>query len=240
MDSLRSKLIRLAHNNPELRSQILSVLKTGSLTLVRQSVSIPTLGGDTEEVDAMVHGPWSIYKNLQGRGYAVTFTQTGQAITTKSPTLGDAKAFLEALLEQAPDLERANDVSDIMRHKDIIVALLRNPPAVSGTARKPPVQSLPEKRAKLIEAIRALDLAPMGARSGKAGDFFAARGLDSAPTRAIAVGNRDVLLNTFDMGDEKWKMTKAELISAMTPELLQSWVDWVKAGPSRGSLRRRY
>ena len=98
-------------------------------------------------------------------------------------------------------------------------------------------QGVDEKRVKLIADIKAAGLVPMGTRSGKAGEFFSAKGLKSAPTRAISVGTRDVLLNEFDMYDEKWKMAKAELISATTPELLAKWVAWVNAGPSRGDVR---
>ena len=211
--------------------------KTASFSLVKETVGIKTVGGKVIEVSAMVHGPWSIYKNFKGGGYAVTFTPTGQAVSQRNPTLMDAKAFLEALLERAPDLARANDIGDVMRHKDIIVELIKNPPAVSGTAKKPPVAKVSEKREKLIADIRAAGLASIGERSGKAGEFFAARGLKSAPTRAISVGSRDVLLNEFDMYDEKWKLFKAELISATTPELLAKWVAWVNAGPARGDLR---
>lgn len=242
MNPLRSKLIRLAHANPDLRPTLLPLLvgqaRVANLSLVKQTVNIPTLGGKVVEVAALVHGPWSIYKNFKGAGYAVTFTPTAQAFSwQKNPTLMDAKAFLEALLDRAPDLARANDIGDVMRHKDIIVELIKNPPAVSGTALKGPVEKVSEKREKLIADIKAAGLAALGTRSGKAGEFFAARGLKSAPTRAISVGTRDVLLNEFDMYDEKWKMFKAELISATTPELLAKWVAWVNAGPARGDVR---
>lgn len=239
MATLRSKLIRLAYENPEVRSRILGLFKTANISLVKKTVSIQTMGGKTVELDALVYGPWSIYKNFKGSGYAVTFTPTGQAVSTKNPTLMDAKAFLETLLERAPDLARANDVSDVMRHKDIIVELLKNPPAVSGTAKKTPVEKVSEKRVRIIQELKDAGLVSLGERSGKAGEFFAARGLKSAPTRAIAVGNRDVLLNQFDMYDEKWKMLKAELISDTTPELLAKWVAWVNEGPARGDLRKR-
>lgn len=211
--------------------------KTASFSLVKETVSIPTLGGKVVDVSALVHGPWSIYKNFKGAGYAVTFTPTGQAVSQKNPTLMDAKAFLEALIDRAPDLARANDIGDVMRHKDIIVDLVKNPPAVSGTALKGPVEKVSEKREKLIADIKAAGLVAMGTRSGKAGEFFAARGLKSAPTRAISVGTRDVLLNEFDMYDEKWKMFKSDLISATTPEALAKWVAWVNAGPARGDVR---
>lgn len=211
--------------------------KTASLALTKESVDIPLVGGK-KQVDALVHGPWSIYKNFKGGGYAVTFTPTGQAVTTKCHTLMDAKAFLEVMLEQAPDLAHASNIGDVMRHKDILVALVKNPPALSGAAINAPVP-VSEKRVSLIADIKAAGLAPMGTRSGKAGDFFAARGLGSAPTRAISVGNRDVLLNQYDMQDEKWKMLKVELISAISPELLAKWVAWVNAGPSRSDIRSR-
>jgi hypothetical protein len=213
--------------------------KTANLSLTKKDIDLKLLAGDTKVVSSLVHGPWAIYKSLKGAGYTVTFIPTGQAITTKSPTLTDAKALLEALLEKAPDLEKANDVADIMRHKDLIVEVLKNPPAMSGTARKPPVERVSDKREKVIADLKEAGLMSMGTRSGKAGDFFAARGLRSAPTRAISVGTRDVLLNTFDMYDQKWKMAKAELISAVTPELLAQWVKWVNAGPARGDLRTR-
>lgn len=212
--------------------------KTASLSLVKQTITLPTMGGKSAEVSALVSGPWSIYKNLKGAGYAVTFTPTGQAVTTKNPTLMDAKAFLEALLERAPDLAHANGIDDVMRHKDIILDLVKNPPAVSGTALKAPVEKVSDKREKLIADLKAAGLAPMGTRSGKAGEFFTARGLKSAPTRAISVGTRDVLVNEFDMYDQKWKMSKSELISATTPELLAKWVAWVNAGPARGDVRK--
>lgn len=238
MNPLRSRLIRLAHANPDLRPHLLPLLRTASLSLVKQNIDLKLYGGETKTVSALVSGPWSIYKNLTGSGYAVTFTPTGQAVTTKNPTLMDAKAFLEALLERAPDLARANGIDDVMRHMDVIKDLLKNPPAVSGTARKGPAERVSDTREKLIAQIQSMGLAPMGKRSGKAGDFFAARGLDSAPTRAISVGTRDVLLNEFVMYDEKWKMFKAELISKVTPELLAKWVAWVAAGPSRGAVRK--
>ena len=240
MDILRSRLIRLAHTNPELRPHLLPILgsaRTATFSLVKETADIPLAGGGVQQVDALVHGPWAIYKNFKGSGYAVTFIPTGQAVTQKPPTLMDAKAFLEALLDRAPDLAHARVIGDVMHHKDIIVELIKDPPALSGTSKKPPVEKVSEKRDKLIEAIKAAGLSHMGQRSGKAGDFFAPRGLGSAPSRAIAVGNRDVLLNLFDMGDEKWKMMKVELISAMTPEILTKWVAWVNAGPSRGELR---
>lgn len=308
MNLLRSKLIRLAHANPELRAVLLPLVsrtardknnpaymavqhlhmassllgkaaksgapeyrgtytdavraldklafsldkaseaeddanepvdKTASLSLVKKDIELILYGGTTKTVSALVSGPWAIYKNIKGAGYAVTFIPTGGAVSTKNPTLMDAKAFLEALLERAPDLARANDVGDVMRHKDIIVDLLKNPPAVSGTARKGPVEKVSEKRERLIADIKAAGLIAMGTRSGKAGEFFASRGLKSAPSRAISVGTRDVLLNEFDMYDQKWKMAKAELISATTPELLTKWVAWVDAGPARGDLRSR-
>lgn len=244
MSTLRSNLIRLAHTNPDLRPHLLPLLvtkgsKSAALVLTKKQVDIPTVGGAKIPTDALTVGPWAVHKNLKGSGYAVTFLPTGMAITTKNPTLMDAKALLETLLDRAPDLGRANDQSDVMRHKDIIVELLKNPPAVSGTAKKGPVEKVSETREKLIAQIKSMGLAPMGQRSGKAGEFFAARGLNSAPTRAISVGARDVLLNQFDMYDEKWKMVKADLISKVTPELLERWVKWVSEGPSRGDVRAR-
>lgn len=240
MPTLRSRVIHLAHEHPELRPHLLPLLKQAELSLKREQVTIPLATGGTETVDALTLGPWSIYKNLRGSGYAVTFTPTGQAITTKPKTLMDAKGFLEAMIAAAPDLARANDTGDIMRHKDVIVELIKNPPALSGTAKKPPVELVSEKREKLIDEIRRLGLASYGTRYGKAGEFFAKRMLGrggDSPTRAISMGRKEVLKNEFY--NDRWGMVDSVLISAMTPELLKNWVDWAMAGPSRGDLRKQ-
>lgn len=138
--------------------------RTAALSLVKKKVNLPTYGGKSVETDALVTGPWGVHKNLSGGKYAVTFLPTGQTVSTGNPTLGDAKLFLEALLEQAPDLARANDVSDVMRHKDVIVGLLKAPPSVPGRAPRPPKVS--ETREKLIGDIKTQGLVSMGTRSG--------------------------------------------------------------------------
>jgi len=219
-----------------------TLLKTADLSLRRDKITIPLATGGTETLDALVFGPWSIYKSLRGSGYTVTFTPTGQAVTSSPKTLMDAKGFLDAMIAAAPDLARANDTGDIMRHKDVIMGLIKNPPALSGTAKKPPVELVSEKREKLIDEIRRLGLASYGTRYGKAGEFFAKRmsgRMGDSPTRAISVGRKEVLKNEFYMRDERWGMADTVLISAMTPELLKEWVDWTKEGPSRGELRKQ-
>ncbi len=238
MTGLRSKIIRLAHQQPALRPHLLPLLKTAELALRKEKITIPVLGGDTKELDAMVVGPWSIYKSLAGSSWTVTFTPTGQAVTKRAKTLSDAKAFLEAMIERAPDLLHANDVNDVMRHKDIIVELTRNPPTTGKS--KPYTPSVSDRRIEIKQMLREAGLTSVGQRSGKAGEFFYptvlsggsyARG--GAPNRAIALGNREVLLNVFDSRDQKWKMYASELISKITPETIQKWAAWVIAGGAR-------
>ena len=236
MTNLRSKIIRLAHAQPALRPHLLPLLKTADLNFRKEKITIPTTGGKTQELDAMVVGPWSIYKSLSGSGWTVTFTPTGQAVTTRPKTLADAKAFLEAMIERAPDLLRANDVNDVMRHKDIIIELTLHPPTTGR--QKPYAPRVSDRRLEIKQMLVEAGLVSVGERSGKSGEFFypsrlRGMGLGGAPNRAIALGNRDVLLNVFDHRDEKWKMKDAELISKITPEVISQWAAWVIAGGAR-------
>lgn len=238
--TLRSKLIRLAHAQPELRPHLLPLLKEAAVNMKRQPLEIPLQTGGSETVDAIVAGPWAVHKNIGASGYAVTFIPSGRLIYNRSKTLMDAKGFLEAMLEAAPDLLRANDVNDVMRHRDVIMALIKNPPALSGTAKKPPVERVFEKREKLIEELKNRGLKSYGERSGKAGQFFAkwmSGRMGDSPTRALSVGNRDLLRNEFQMRDERWVLVDSKPISTISPEILDDWVKWTIAGPSRGELR---
>lgn len=242
MSTLRSKVIHLAHDQPEFRQYLLPILKEAGILFRKEKVTIPTNTGEPREIDALVLGPWSIYKNIRGSGYAVTFTQTGQAITTKPPTLMDAKAFLETIIQLEPALAHVNDVGDIMRYKTVIEDVLRNPPMASGTSKKPPVEKVSEKREKLKRELETMGLVPWGRRSGKSGEFYAPRMLGrmgESPTISISLGNRDVLLNHYDLDAGQWRMWDAELISTMTPEKLKKWVGEVKIAPTRGAVRRR-
>jgi len=236
MNTLRSKIIRLAHAQPALRPHILPLLKTADLNFRREKITIPITGGGSQELDAMVVGPWSIYKSLDRSGWTVTFTPSGQAVTTRPKTLADAKAFLEAMLEQAPDLLHATTVGDVMRHKDILRELMLRPPATGR--QKPTAPRVSDRRVEIKQMLVDAGLVSVGDRSGKAGEFFypsrlRGMGLGGAPNRAIALGNRDVLLNVFDPRDEKWKMKDAELISKITPEVISQWAAWVIAGGAR-------
>lgn len=234
--TLRSKIVRLAHQNPSLRPHLLPLLKTADLNLRKEKIVIPLTGGGTQELDAMVVGPWSIHKNLQGSGWAVTFTPTGQAVTTRPKSLSDAKAFLEAMIEQAPDLLHANDVGDVMKHQNLLRELMIRPPTTGR--QRAYVPRVADRRLEVKQMLLDAGLVSVGERSGKAGEFFypsrlRGMGLGGAPNRAIALGNRDVLLNVFDPRDEKWKMKDAELISAITPEKISQWAAWVVAGGAR-------
>jgi hypothetical protein len=152
----------------------------------------------------------------------------------------DAKAFLETIIQLEPALAHVKSVPDIMRYRTVIEDVLRNPPTESGTSKKPPVERVSDKREKLKQELESMGLVPWGRRSGKAGDFYAPRMLGrmgETPTVAISLGNRDILLNQYDLGAGQWRMWQAELISAMTPEKLKKWVDEVKKAPTRGEVR---
>lgn len=237
--SLRTKLIRLAHAKPELRGTLLPLLKQASLSYKRERIDIPTAGGQIATVDALAYGSWSIYKNLSGNGWAVTLTKTGQAATTRSRTLKEAQAYLETLLERAPALIHADSENDIIPYLDVFKDLRKNPPtAAGGTPRQPRVT---DRREDVIKQLLDAGLSSMGGRYGKAGEFFAYG--HEAPAWAISVGRRDVLLNYYIPEQRlsrgyvswtgRWNLSRAELISKVSPETLNKWVAFLKKAPTR-------
>ena len=240
---LRSKIIRLAHQRPELREDLLPLLKHAALNYTRSKIMLPLQSGESIEVEAMLTGPWAIHKSTSGSSWTITFAPLGLALWDRSKSQGDAKAFLEKLIEMAPDLLRAKSKADVEQHKSEIVQLIKNPPSVSKSGPAKP--RLQERRAEIRRLIIESGLMSVGGRSGKAGEFFYPPGsgyptaygakILKAPNRAISLGNREVLLNgyvqTYQGGH--WGMKDAELISKITPEKIAQWSAWVIAGGFR-------
>ena len=236
MATLRSSLIRLAHQNPELRPHLLPLLsvdKQAALSLKKELITPATASAKPlPPMEALTVGPWAIHKNIKGSGYAVTFTPTGHALSTKAKTLTDAKAFLETLIEREPSLMHANDLNDVMSHKVMILDLVKNPPW------GPAPLTLGEKRDLVRGWLIQEGLRSKGSRSGKAGEFFyhPESGGGFAPSRAIALGSRDLILNEY-RNDESWGLVNSELISKVTLDLVKKWATWAASGPTRKELR---
>lgn len=244
MTNLRTATIRLAHSNPELRPYLLPLLKEASVTYRKEKIDIPTYSGKSESVDAAVYGPWAVHKNLGSNGWSVTFVPSGQSITTRSKTLMDAKAFLETILEREPSLVHANSVDDVLRHKALFMELIRNPPAASGSAKRAPMP-VSDKRDIVMGWLKAEGFRSQGTRSGKAGEFFYLPSSDGTPSRAVAVGAREMLLNEYIISssygryDERWGMAESVLLSKVTEDMVKRAAVWAKKAPSRKELRER-
>ena len=237
--TLRSKVIRLAHQNPALRPHLLPVLKSAAMTYVKQKIQVPLKDGGFEEALAEVHGSWAIHKSLGGRGWTVTFVPKGLALA-RPKTQMDARALLEAVLEKVPSLANAATEADVRSHYNDIKDILRNPPKASGTAKRAPSVSLVEKREQVIQWLLEAGMRSKGERSGKAGNFFyPPLPYGETPTLAISVGARDLLLNQYLMigRDERWVMKKAELLSKVDEDLVKKWVAMSKSAPTRSQVR---
>ena len=228
--ALRSRVIRLAHARPELRRHLLPLLKQASLSYKKERIDIPTAGGGVVTVDAVTYGSWAIYKNFSGSGWAVSLTQTGQAATTRPRTLKEARAYLDAPLERVPSLAIVTNESEVLQHRDVFNDLRKNPP---GAGPRP--MSVDEKREEVEKWLIAAGLVSMGKRSGKSGEFYALRG--DTPTASIAVGRNSLMLNKFNMEDERWGMYDEALISKVTPEQIALWVEFLKKSPTRKQVR---
>lgn len=240
-NTLRSKVIRLAHANPSLRPHLLPLLKRGASVYEQKKLQIPINNGGFEEVVADVHGSWAIHKSLGGSGWTVTFVPKGFALA-RSTTKIDARALLEAILTAFPDIANAQTVDQVSAHQREIMGIIRNPPKASGTAKRAPSMSLVQKREQVIQWLTEAGMRPKGSRYGKAGDFFyppVAYG--ETPTLAISVGARDLLLNSYLMTgrDERWVMKDAELISSVDEDLVKKWVAMTKDAPTRSEVRGR-
>lgn len=237
--TLRSKVIRLAQENPELRSYLLPVLKSAAMTYVKQKIQVPVKDGGFEEVLAEVHGSWAIHKSLGGVGWTVTFVPKGLALS-RPRTQTDARALLEAILAMLPNLTNASTESEVLAHQREIVGIIRNPPKASGTAKRAPSVNLVQKREQVIQWLLEAGMRSKGGRSGKAGDFFyPPLPYGETPTLAISVGARDLLLNQYLMRgrDERWVMKSAELLSKVDEDLVKKWVAMSKSAPTRSEVR---
>lgn len=197
-------------------------------------------------VQAMTYGPFAIHKALRGSGWGLVYTPMAGGVRDPAykivtrPTLKDATALLEAILQEMPELAHARTLSDIESHSRAMRDILNNPPQVSKAVRVTP---LLETRAKVRGWLVDAGLRPMGERYGKAGEFFGVYG--GKGSRVISLGARDLLLNEYIIQksqhrtqfDERWNAADSELLSKVSPELVAKWVNWVEAGPSKIDLR---
>ena len=238
MSSLRSRTIRLASENPDLRPYLLPLLKkTAGITLHRENIEVKLGSGSTQSISAMVHGPWAIHKGVGSSGYSITFIPEGITFVRKLKSLANAEAILSGMLEEMPELQGVVSKADLTPYKARLIQIQKDPSVIAPSVPKTPTILLEEKRDAVIAALKADGLFSMGRRSGKAGEFFSVRGLPSAPTRAISVGSRDVLLNEYDVLDDKWKMNSANPFSLPSPPKTQEGQRHAFTAPARRSDR---
>jgi|GEM_PF-6584807 len=123
--TLRSRLTRLAHDNPELRADLLPLLKQARLRFRPQTITLNLKGGKRVKVDAEVVGSWAVHLDTpppeppNQPGWVVTFIPTSQRLVwERSKT--DAKRALERVFKAVPEAREAKTVSELMEHSDAI------------------------------------------------------------------------------------------------------------------------
>lgn len=221
--------------------------RNAALQLQKVSVPLATtmngkfLGVTPTFIDGLAYGSLVIHKSNRG-GWVLSFSPE-QSDGTRAPALAiqsaktrkNAEIFLEAIVNVVPAVARAQSKSDAIRYKDEISE------AISTVNTSLPQSSIPvsDKRDQVRQWIKGVGLMSLGDRYGKAGEFFGPKG----GSRVISLGKRDVLLNTYQVtnyGDrfgESWVLVKSELISKITPDLIEKWARWVKQGPTMIEVR---
>lgn len=213
-----------------------------SFTYRKENITIKTILGD-REVPAQVYKNWGIHKASGSSGWAITLIPTGLQLPRIKPrTREDAQSFLEALLTEFPILTNANSADDVKPYVSRYMELADSHVSTSKALRVPRVSDM---REDLIRKLKEMGLREMGERSGKAGTFFS-WGYET-PAWAISVGNRDVILNQFQLESRmsrgyeswggRWVLVDSELISKMPPEKLEKWVNALKRAPTRKELQ---
>lgn len=216
--------------------------RNAALQLQKVSVPLATIMGVTPTfTDGLAYGSLVIHKSNRG-GWVLSFSPE-QSDGTRVPafaiqsakTRKNAEVFLEAIVNVVPAVARAQSKSDVVRYKDEILE------ALSTANTSLPQSSIPvsDKRDQVRQWIQDAGLVSLGERYGKAGEFFGPKG----GSRVISLGKREVLLNTYQVTNygyrfgESWVLVKSELISKITPELIEKWARWVKQGPTMIDVR---
>ena len=185
----------------------------------------------TEEVATDLFGGWGVHKAVGASGWALTHLSSGKRLWG-TKTKRDAKSLVQALVSVDPKLKNPSE-SYLESQKDIVIALLRDPSqwSLSSTKRKPKVS---ERREEIARMLFSAGLRSLGTRSGKAGEFYGIKG----SSRAIAVGNRDILKNVFNAYQAgyggrlqtSWGMYESKLISRISDAEVTKWAKWAKDG----------
>jgi len=201
-------------------------------------------GGDESEmvpVSGLRYGNWGVFKDGSNWAAGLITVFGRRAVETK--TRKEAMAFVEALGEANPAYLTLKDINEFNRHVQGILKI-RNNPKLWKKSGKP---SLAEATAT-VQQILSSNLKPLGTYSGKAGEFWGIKKSGDKVGRAISLGSKEVMLNSFFVeqrpGDKKqgsrWQMEDIKLITKMAMEerVLMAWIKWVKAGPTMKEIRQ--
>ena len=214
-----------------------------STTWVKGIIQLQTPSGATHPAKSDLLGVWGVHKSLGRSDWSVTHILSGRRLTT-TPLKRDAKALVSALLDIDPKFRTA-DVSYLESKQRDILSLIRDPSrwSVSSKSNKPRKQKVSVRRAELAAMITSGGLRNLGARYGKAGDFYGVKG----SSRAIALGKREVLKNVFNVQiyrdghlrkpQTSWGMLESKLISQISDAEVTQWVAWASEGLTMVEIR---
>jgi len=218
--------------------------RTAALQFQKVSVPLAVSWGEPTFVDGLAYGSLVIHK---GRGGWVLSFSPEQSDGTRAPafaiqgtkTRKNAEIFLEAIVNAVPAVARAQSKSDAVRYRDEILETISTVNTTLPQSSAPVSGERDQVRDQVRQWIQDAGLVSLGERYGKAGEFFGLKG----GARVISLGKRDVILNTYQVTNygyrfgENWVMLRSKMISKATPDLINSWVQLVKQGPTMIDVR---
>lgn len=219
--------------------------RTASLPAKKIRVPLAVRSGEPPVVDAIAVGPLAVHKGDRG-GWVLSFApeiepggdrEPAIAMNRAVPSQKNAMLLLNAIVEGVPAIMHARNQSDVIALKNQLAGIILDWNENAGRTNAAP--RLVGTREKVRGWLEEAGLRNLGSRYGKAGEFYGVKGL----SKVISLGKRDLLLNQFNVTNygyrlgENWVLDSAELLSAVTPELVATWARLVKQSPTMIEVR---